>query len=58
MRPSALIMFAIAALGAGSALAQVQPPAPPVACKPCWIEPWYCKAPPCPPPKPKPAPDQ
>ena len=52
------LSFAVAMACAGSALAQVQPPTPPgpVACKPCWIEPWYCKAPPCPPAPTKPAP--
>ena len=63
MREIAVLIFVSAMVSAGAALAQVQPPGPtpPVACKPCWIEPWYCKAPPCPPgptkPRPTPEPD-
>ena len=58
MRELAALIFISALISAGGARAQVQPldPTPPVACKPCWIEPWYCKAPHCPPTPTKPRP--
>jgi hypothetical protein len=61
VRGLAVLIFVSVMASASSAFAQIQPPQAPVACKPCWIEPWYCKAPPCPPtpvqPKPTPRPD-
>ena len=47
----ALALFFTASLSGAGARADEPgwPPAAPEPCKPCWIEPWLCKAPPGPP---------
>ncbi len=50
MRGLLVVAVGLAMLGAGQAMAQSPAGAQgEPACKPCWIEPWYCKGPPCPP---------
>ena len=46
----ALALFCAAGLSGVGARADETgwPPVGPEPCKPCWIEPWLCKAPPCP----------
>ena len=47
----ALALFCAAGLSGAAVRADEPgwPPATPAPCKPCWIEPWLCKNPPCPP---------
>ena len=47
----ALALFCAASLSSAAVRADEPgwPPAEPQPCKPCWIEPWLCKNPPCPP---------
>ncbi len=54
MRDLLVVAAGLAMLGAWPAMGQT-PTGSQLACKPCWIEPWYCKGPPCPP---KPGPTQ
>jgi len=48
-----LALALVCAAGLSGAAARADepgwPPAEPQRCKPCWIEPWLCKNPPCPP---------
>jgi hypothetical protein len=46
MREALFIILAAMSL-TGAAQAQPGGPSGTPACKPCWIEPWLCKAPPC-----------
>jgi hypothetical protein len=51
----ALALFCAASLSGAAVRADEPgwPPAAPEPCKPCWIEPWLCKNPPCPPAPPR-----